>query len=154
MNKLYLPLINISWILFLSLIAFDNFVSYWAVKYRSAKEMNLLIAPIVEKYPISYFILIPILMVIMYGVVNLVTRFASKTKELSHISKKLIRRLVINSLVIYWAIGNSSLNLLFILGYRQPPISWIYTTIIAVIVVGVYITLMLKSLRQFDGSNH
>ena len=154
MNKLYFPLINVSRILFVSLITFDSFVSYWAVKYRGAKEMDLLISPIVEKYPLSYFIFIPILIVIMHLVVNMITHFAAKTNELSIIPKKLIRRLVLSSLALYWAIGNSSLNLLFILGYRQPPISWMYTTITAIFVVGIYIIFTIKNLRQFDSSNY
>jgi len=116
--------------------------------------MDLLIAPVVEKYPLSYFILIPILMITMYGVVNVITHFASKTRELSRIPQILIKRLVMSSLIIYWAIGNSSLNLCFILGYRQPSVTWMYTTLTAIFVVGIYITFMIKSLRKFDGSNH
>ena len=56
---------KLSWILLTSFFVFDNFVSYWAVVYRGGREANLVIAWLVEKYPVLYFVCIPAQIVII-----------------------------------------------------------------------------------------
>ena len=117
---------KLSWILLTSFFIFDNFVSYWAVVYRGGREANLAIAWLVEKYPLLYFVCIPAQVVIIYFIVKWLTRFAAE-------------KVILTALVIYWPISNSSMNLAFLLGHRQPGKNWLILTAVGIFLAVLYV---------------
>lgn len=126
---------RLSWTLLTLFFIFDNFVSYYAVTYHGGREANLAIAWLVEKYPLLYFVCIPGQIVIIYFIVKWLTRFASE-------------KVILTALVIYWPIANSSMNLTFILGHRQPAKNWLMFTAVGVLLAVVY------ALRNWKNKNH
>ena len=116
---------KLSWLLLTSFFIFDNFVSFWAVVYRGGREANLVIAWLVEKYPVLYFVCIPAQIVIIYFIVKWLTRFAAE-------------KIILTALVIYWPIANSSMNLAFLLGHRQPGRNWLILTVVGIIFAVIY----------------
>jgi hypothetical protein len=133
---------KISWFFLTSLFTFDAVVSYWAVVYRSAHEANPAIKVIVETYPLLYFLTIPALVLIMYLVYKGLCRLANKIY--SGAGKEKIEKVILNALVMYWILGNSSINFLFLIGFRQPAPVWYLTTTLALIPASVYSYILLR----------
>jgi hypothetical protein len=138
---------KISWILLTFFITFDGVVSYWAVKFMHGKEADLLIAPWVEKYPILYFPIIPILCLTMFIIVKMIKNIAVRIlKKWRFTDEHMIERIVLTATVIYWAIGNSSGNLIFLLGLRISAI-WLVTTLLALPITLAYVVYALFQMR-------
>ena len=117
---------RLSWFLLTSFFIFDNLVSYYAVTYRGGREANLAIAWLVEKYPLLYFVCIPAQIVIIYFIVKWLTRLTAE-------------KIILTALVIYWPIANSSMNLAFILGHRQPAKNWLVFSLVGILLAVVYV---------------
>jgi hypothetical protein len=131
-----------SWVLLVSLFIFDNIVSYWAVVYQNAREANLAIAWLVEKYPLLYFLCIPatiFLVYIIYSVLSLLAGRLFKDAE-----KRMIQKVVLTTIVFYWAIGNSSFNAIYLIGYKQPAYVWYYEAAFALLPALVYSIFAIK----------
>lgn len=131
-----------SWFLLILFFTFDNFFSYYAVTRLGGHEANLVIAPIVEKYPLLYFLCIPLQTIVIYWIIKFLVWLSSK---IFHQSKKFFEPIIPAALTIYWLVGNTSMNLAFFLGHRQPAINWLYTTIIGVLLSLVYFLIRLFS---------
>lgn len=131
-----------AWNLLTTFFIFDNFVSYWAIKYMHAREGNRLIAPILEKYPILYFPVIPLTIVLMFFIIKILVFFAERILKKWRLQKQEIERVILEGSVIYWAIANSSGNLVYLLGFRIHNI-WLITTLTAVPMILAYIAFIL-----------
>jgi hypothetical protein len=116
--KPFLPSKKISWLILISFFTFDNFVSYWAITQKGGKEANLFIAPIVEKYPLLYFLCIPGTILAVFIIVLLIKKIAVKILKKRKIEETILEKITLTSTVIFWAFGNSLPNLIFILGFR------------------------------------
>lgn len=137
---------KISWILLTLLFTFDAVLSYWAVVYRGAHEADPVIKAVVERYPLLYFLTIPALVPIMYlgykGLALLAKKIFPKA------SKGKIEKTILTALVLYWVLGNSSINLLFLIGLRQPAEVWYLTTTLALIPASIYTYIALQKQRR------
>jgi hypothetical protein len=102
---------KVSWTLLTLYFVFDNVVSYIAITRMGGREANLVIAPLVEIYPLLYFLCIPAELIGAYVIVSLLRKWIDE-------------KIVLTAAVIYWPIANSSLNLAFILGYRHLGYLW------------------------------
>lgn len=102
---------KVSWILLTVYFIFDNVVSYWAVTRMGGRELNWIIAPFVEKYPLLYFLCTPAELIGAYIIVSLLRKWIDE-------------KIILTAAVIYWPIANSSLNLLFLLGFRGQGNLW------------------------------
>lgn len=131
-----------SWFLLASLFTFDAIISYWAIVYRSAHEANPVIKVIVEKYPLLYFLTIPALVLIIYLGYKGLCLLANKI--FSGASKDKIEKVILSALVMYWILGNSSINFLFLFGLRQPAWVWYLTTSLALIPASFYSYFLLR----------
>lgn len=116
---------KVSWILLTIYFIFDNVVSYWAVTQMGGRELNTVIAPLVEMYPFLYFLCIPTELIGAYFIVILLRRWINEN-------------VVLTTAVIYWLIANSSLNILFILGFRGQGYLWGPFTAVGFIVAFIY----------------
>lgn len=119
-NSIMLLQKRIAWILLTLLFIFDNVVSYYGVKYLNGREGNLLIAPIVEKYPELYFLCIPLTVVIMIIIAKVLKMVTMKILKKWKFNEKLVEQIILSALVFYWVIANSSWNFIFLLGVRMP----------------------------------
>lgn len=139
-----------SWLILFTFFVFDNIVSYFAVKYLDAKEGNYLLAPVVEAYPLLYFLCIPLSVIIMYLLFKVIVKITVPLiKKLKLKNREILERIVLNAMVVYWAVGNSSGNVVFLLGYRIDSIMLI-TTLTAIPVTVIYVlTVLLKVRKQF-----
>lgn len=137
---------KLSWFFLTSLFTFDAVFSYWAVVYRSAHEANPAIKTIVETYPLLYFVTIPALVPIMYLIYKGLALLASKFFKSA--SKEITEKVVLTALVIYWILGNSSVNFLFLAGHRQPAYVWYLTAILAVIPALIYSVIVIRNFKQ------
>lgn len=144
---LFYPSVRTSWLLLTSFFVFDNFVSYWAVVYKNGKEANFLIASLVEKYPLLYFLCIPAEVIMIYIILVIVrsvflrffSRFGFRSND--------VTRVVLASVVVYWPLGVSPPNLFFLLGHRMS-LHTIGTLLVLGFVVGlVYGVIMLCKIR-------
>lgn len=133
---------RISWFLLVCLFTFDAVFSYWAVVYRNAHEANPAIKSIVETYPLLYFVTIPGLVLIMYPVSRGLTALARKL--FNKIDDEIAEKIVLTALVIYWILGNSSINFLFLAGRRQSAQVWYLTAVVAIIPTLIYSLSILK----------
>lgn len=125
-----------SWLLLAILFTFDNIISYWAIAYKGGHEGNLLIAGVVEKYPLLYFLCIPLTLVIMLGIAWLIEKTATfilKKLNIKNLSD--LRKIIVGAMVVYWVIANSSINAVFLTGYRIEI--EVFTKIIWPLVTGV-----------------
>jgi hypothetical protein len=66
---------KVSWILLTAYFVFDNVVSYVAVTRMGGREANLVIAPLVETYPLMYFLCIPAELIGAYLIVLLLRKW-------------------------------------------------------------------------------
>ncbi|MBI5127316.1 hypothetical protein HZA76_02565 [Candidatus Roizmanbacteria bacterium] len=115
-----------AWSLLILFFIFDSVVSYFAITKMNGREANLMIAFLVEKYPILYFIYIPGLIIIMHLIVLGFTKLAIKFFNKNNLKKELVEKVVLTSVVIYWPIANSYMNLSFILGHRLTIPAWYF----------------------------
>lgn len=109
---------KISWIILILLFTFDDIVSYFAVTKMHGKEANLIIAPYVEKYPLLYFACIPTTIFIIFLIEKLLTKTACRIFKKRGIEESVMEKIILFSIVIYWALANFLPNLIFILGFR------------------------------------
>jgi hypothetical protein len=127
---------NIYWLILSIFFVFDNLFSYYAVIKLNGHEANLLIAPFVEKWPILYFLCIPGEMILVWIIIRGIRQIAMK---LFHFTNKLLlETIILQSIVIYWAIANSSMNFAFMIGYRQSIQRWYVVTIVGVLCAIIY----------------
>jgi len=137
-----------AWIILISLFVFDNFFSYYAITRLDGREANLAIAQIVETYPVLYFVCIPLTILIMYGLMlffrklflGVFTKY--QIKDISVQS-----RIILTAFVIYWAIGNSLMNFIFLLGRRLSIPFWGLFSLVAIILASAY---SLTTLRNYQ----
>ncbi len=127
--KLVLPK-KISWSFLILFFIFDNVVSYIAVTRMRGKEADLLIAFAVEKYPLLYFVLIPVQTVIVYFIIIGLTKLAVRVFKKFDIEEGIFEKIILTAAVIFWPIANSFMNLMFILGRRLTIPAW-YGLIVA-----------------------
>src|SRR3989344_6076058 len=104
---------KLSWRLLFLFFTFDNFFSYYAITRLGGREANWTIAPLVEKYPLLYFLCIPALILIMFLIVKLLVLGLSYISTFKYKSKESVEKAILSSMVIYWIIANSSLNIAF-----------------------------------------
>jgi hypothetical protein len=116
---------KVSWTLLTLYFVFDNVVSYIAVTRMGGREVNTVIAPLVETYPLLYFLCVPAELIGAYFVVSLLRRWIDE-------------KIVLTAAAIYWPIANSSLNLLFLLGFRHLGYLWGMFTLIGFAVALIY----------------
>ena len=133
---------KLSWFFLISLFSFDAVFSYWAVVFRNAHEANPAIKTIVETYPLLYFLTVPALIPIMYLIYK--GLFLLANKLFKKVNKEITEKVVLTALVIYWILGNSSVNFLFLAGYRQPAYVWYSTAVLAIIPTLVYSLIVLN----------
>lgn len=148
MMNVFLSEKNISWSLLTMFFIFDNIFSYYAITRLQGREGNFLIAPFVEKYPLLYFFCIPTTLLIMYAIYRLLRTVAIKFSKLVKLeNKNLLERIILGALVIYWAVGNSSMNVAFLFGHRQSARTWALTSLTGVLLASSYSFLMIRKLR-------
>lgn len=142
-----LPNKKILWLFLIILFTFDDIFSYYAIKYLHGKEANLLIARFVEQYPLLYFLLIPITVLIVYLIYYIIKCIVLVILK-KYFKKKIIERVVLGGLVVYWFIGNSSVNIIFLFGYRINNM-WSRTMILGLLMAVFYAAVMLyKELKK------
>lgn len=138
-----------SWFLLICFFIFDNIVSYFAVTRMHGREANLAIAFIVEKYPLLYFLCIPGEIIIMYFIILGLNKLANKLFKKSNINQKIMEKIILGSIVIYWIIGNSFMNLMFILGHRLSIPMWYFMSIIGILLaVGYFLAKTRKNIPK------
>lgn len=111
-------------------------------------EGNLLIAPIVEKYPVLYFPIIPLTVFIMFIIVKIILRLCEKILKKWVVNREILERIILVATVIYWAVTNSSMNLVFLLGYRVEISFLFYPTIFGISLASFYAIYMLQEVRK------
>lgn len=124
------------------LLCFDNIVSYWAVVYRGAHEADLAIAWLVEKYPLLYFLCIPLTLILIYVLDKFFVMLAGKLFK--KVKKDVAERVILTSIVFYWAVGNSSFNFFYLIGWHLPGRFWFPTTMIMLVLAVIYTLNKLK----------
>lgn len=148
MMNIFLPEKNVSWGLLTLFFIFDNIFSYYAITRLQGQEGNPLIAPFVEKYPLLYFFCIPTTLLIVYVIYRLLRASAIRFSKLVELkNKNLLERIILGALMIYWAVGNSSMNLAFLMGHRQPARMWALTSLTGIFLASSYSFFMIRKLR-------
>jgi hypothetical protein len=143
-----IPSKKISWFLLVSSFTFDGVFSYYAVTRLGGHEANLLIAHWVEKYPLLYFLCIPTQAIIVYFIVMGILKIAMHILKRWKINnRELVKRVILFAMVIYSIIGNSLMNLSFLLGHRLPMFAWIATSAIGICVALIYSFVVLSKVR-------
>ncbi|OGG35220.1 hypothetical protein A2363_02195 [Candidatus Gottesmanbacteria bacterium RIFOXYB1_FULL_47_11] len=122
---------KVSWILLTLYFIFDSVVSYVAVTRMGGRELNSVIAPFVENYPLLYFLCIPLELIGAYFIVLLLRRWFDE-------------KIILTSAAIYWPIANSSMNLLFLLGFRHMGYLWGPLTVVGLIASLGYLFTILR----------
>lgn len=135
--KLILPK-KISWLILTSLFTFDAVVSYIAVTRMHGREADLMIAFAVEKYPLLYFVTIPGLIIIMYFIAFGLIKLAMKFFNKKHLKREIIEQIVLTSMVIFWPVANSYMNLSFIFGHRLTIPIWYKLNILGFVLTIIY----------------
>ena len=136
----------IAWLLLLAFSTFDNVVSYIAVTQKGTHELNPLIANLVETYPLLYFLCIPLTLIGMYLLHLLIRISLFKILEKRyHPDRKVLSNAIATGMVIYWGIGCSSFNILYLLGVHGITVSiWLFTSLIGFLLGILYAYLYLK----------
>lgn len=106
------------------------------------READLLIAPYVEKYPLLYFPTVLANIFLMLLLSKGLLFIAEKAFRYWGIDRTVIERIILATITLYWAVGNSSGNLLFLLGFRVSNV-WLKTTLVAIPITLAYVLLML-----------
>lgn len=124
-----------SWALLTLYFIFDNVASYWAITRMGGRELNLVIAPLVETYPFLYFLCIPAQIIAIYLIALFLREVVvAMTRHWKFFDKTIIERIILASIAIYWPIANSSLNVMFIFGFRGQGYLWGTSTSIGITV--------------------
>jgi hypothetical protein len=126
------------WLILTFLFIFDNVWSFVAVSKYNLHEMNLIIAPVVEKYSLLYFLCIPIEVVGIYLIVWLLKKVLLKVLKDQKFDQLFVEKVILTSIVIYWSIGNSGVNLLSLLFGHLPPWTWFTLSVVGIITAMVY----------------
>lgn len=142
-----LPGKKTSWVLLTSLFVFDNVVSYFAITKWGGREGNMAIAYWVENYPWLYFLCIPATVIIMVVIVQMIKAAARIALRDKFGNDKLLERVILAALVVYWSIANSFMNLSFLLGRRLPGTVWPVMQLAGLIASSVYVVMVLKHNR-------
>ena len=130
---------RLSYILLTLFFTFDAVLSYFAVTRMGGHEANLVIAPYVEKYPPLYFLSIPVLVIGLFAIMWLIRKLLPKISD----------RVVLTSFVIYWAFGNSSLNLAFLIGLRHTAFNnWSTMSVVGIFLGLIYLITSLYKPRN------
>lgn len=138
-----------SWILLILLFIFDNVLSYYAISYLGAHELNLLIAFLVEKYPLLYFICIPVQILLMFFIVWVIKKIVIRVLKGWNLKEEILERVILQGFVIYWILGNSSMNLFFLAGLHELPANvWLLTSLMGVFLALTYTLLILYKHRN------
>lgn len=61
---------------------------------------------------------------------------------------EVMEKLVLTGMVIYWAVGNSFMNLSFLLGPRLSVTDWYQLTALGVGLGALYVTVEVRRLRE------
>ena len=131
-----------SYVLLTLFFIFDAVLSYFAVTKMGGHEANLVIASYVEKYPPLYFLSIPALVIGLLTIMWLIRKFLKKNETT-------LEKIILTSFVIYWGVGNSSLNFAFLIGLRHTIFNNWTTMSIAGILSGLlYLSFTLNKLRR------
>lgn len=117
---------KVSWVLLTAFFIFDCIVSYVAVTTMGGRELNSVIAPFVEKYPLLYFLCVPLELLGGYIIIKILRKWTDE-------------KILLTATVIYWPIANSSMNLLFILGFRHMGFLWLPLTVIGIAIALSYV---------------
>ena len=146
---MFRPQTKAVWIILISLFIFDAVISYWGVMYKGGREADLAIAWLVERFPLLYFLTIPLLMLSMNllvkGIVYLLPKLIIQLRSLD---ARLIEKISLQGIAFYWLVGNSSDNFLFLLGFRIQNV-WLKTTLIAIPTTIVFLWILInKTLRK------
>jgi hypothetical protein len=70
--------------------------------------------------------------------------FLIATKLFRKVNREVTEKVVLTALVIYWILGNSSVNFLFLFGHRQPARVWYLTASLSIIPALIYSVLVLR----------
>jgi len=138
---------KVAWLLLTLLFTFDNVWSYIAVSRYHLHELNLIIAWVVEEYPLLYFLCIPAEMVMVYLIVLILKKVILMVLKNQNLNPKLVERVILTAIVIYWSIGNSGVNLLSILFHHLPFGVWLVLSSIGIIVSVIYVFLTLSVIQ-------
>jgi len=143
-----------SWLLLVAMYIFDDVFSYYAVTHLGGREANLAIAFMVEKYPLLYFLCIPVQTVIVYFIVLGIKKMAVKVlKKWELKGEETIERIILTATVFYWAIGNSFMNLSFLLGHRLSGRSaWKTTSLVGIVTAFLYSFIVLYWVKKSSKS--
>ncbi len=119
---LFLPPKKVSWTLLVVFFIFDAISSFIAIKYMGGKEGNPLIAPYVQINPLLFFPIMSFAFIptyIIYFVLKKISLlFLGRFK---FVSKILIEKIILASIVIFYFFTVVVNNSLFLLGIR---VSW------------------------------
>ncbi len=143
-----LPTKRVSWVLLTSLFIFGNIVSYWAITRWGGREGNVAIAYWVETYPWLYALAIPVTVIIMMVIVRMIRVAAVIVLRDKFGDKQFLERVILASLVTYWAIANSFMNLSFLLGHRLPGTLWPLMQLAGMLVSLAYAFVILKKSKK------
>lgn len=136
-----------SWTLLIIFFIFDNVLSYYAVTRFGGREANLAIAWLVEKYPLLYFLCIPAQIIIINFIVKGLKKLALRLFK-NKVNGDIAERIILSGLAIYWLIGNSSMNLAFLIGHRQPIRNWLILSAVGIFSAVTYSLINLKKLSR------
>lgn len=141
--------IKLAWILLITFFIFDNIFSYYAVTSLGGTEANHLISYWVETYPPLYFFCIPGQIIIIYFIVEGLTKLSEIIfKKLKITNEYIYEKIILFALVIYWAIANSSMNFAFLVGHRLSVNTWYVLTAIGVVLAIVYYAYSLDRIHK------
>lgn len=130
---------KVSWIILTLYFVFDNVVSYIAITRMGGRELNAVIAPLVETYPLLYFLCIPAEIIGIYLIVLLLREVTAVVmRHWKFFDKAIIERIILTAVVIHWAIANSSFNLAFLLGFRNVGYLWGTFTLVGFVAALIY----------------
>jgi hypothetical protein len=141
--------IKLAWILLITFFIFDNIFSYYAVTALNGKEANHLISYWVETYPPLYFFCIPAQIIIIYFIVEGLTKLSEIIfKKFKITNEYIYEKIILFALVIYWAIANSSMNFAFLIGHRLSTSTWYVLTAVGIVLAIVYYAYSLDKVRK------
>ncbi len=137
---------KLSYLLLYLFFIFDNVVSYWAVKYAGAHEANLAIAYFVEKWPLLYFVCIPLQIVGLFLIMYFIKKNLYEKFRKYFNNKSEFETVILTMFVIYWAVGNSSLNLAYLIGARKSIFNnWSVMSIVGTVLGLTYFIYQIKN---------
>lgn len=134
---------RLAWIILVCLFIFDSTVSYIAITRMQGREANLAIAYLVERFPWLYFIYLPAQVLIVYLIYIGLTKL-ERVLIKSKLRREQTEKVILTAMVIYWLIGNSAMNLSFVLGKRLTIPNWYLLSIFGLL-TGICYFLLLKN---------